>query len=199
MPLTPSSIQISPPALGRLNRQIRHMTAPSPHRPFRASKRPARATGQPSGPSPACARANCGTGSMSMAPAISPPMTNLAKDFRAALAESFSLARPEIVTEQISEDGTRKWLLRTGARHRIRDRLHPGRRPRHALRLLPGRLHAQLPLLPHRHAEAGQESHALRNRRPADGGARRARRLAVHRSASRKSGCRFSVRTRDHQ
>ena len=25
----------------------------------------------------------------------------------------FSLARPEIVTEQISEDGTRKWLLRT--------------------------------------------------------------------------------------
>jgi len=39
-------------------------------------------------------------------------MTNLAKDFRALLAEKFSLARPQIVTEQISEDGTRKWLLR---------------------------------------------------------------------------------------
>ena len=41
-------------------------------------------------------------------------MTNLAKDFRAQMAETFSLARPQIVTEQISEDGTRKWLLRTG-------------------------------------------------------------------------------------
>jgi 23S rRNA (adenine2503-C2)-methyltransferase len=39
-------------------------------------------------------------------------MTNLAKDFRALAAERFSLARPEIVTEQISTDGTRKWLLR---------------------------------------------------------------------------------------
>src|SRR5262245_57916147 len=41
-------------------------------------------------------------------------MTNLAKDFRTSIAETFSLARPEIVTEQISQDGTRKWLLRTG-------------------------------------------------------------------------------------
>jgi 23S rRNA (adenine2503-C2)-methyltransferase len=41
-------------------------------------------------------------------------MTNLAKDFRGFMAERFSLARPEIVTEQVSEDGTRKWLLRTG-------------------------------------------------------------------------------------
>jgi 23S rRNA (adenine2503-C2)-methyltransferase len=43
-----------------------------------------------------------------------PAMTNLAKDFRSRMAEGFSLARPEIVTEQISEDGTRKWLLKTG-------------------------------------------------------------------------------------
>ena len=41
-------------------------------------------------------------------------MTNLAKDFRADMAPQFSLARPEIVTEQISSDGTRKWLLRSG-------------------------------------------------------------------------------------
>ena len=40
-------------------------------------------------------------------------MTNLAKEFRALAAERFALARPEIVTEQISNDGTRKWLLRT--------------------------------------------------------------------------------------
>ncbi len=40
-------------------------------------------------------------------------MTNLAKDFRGRMSERFTLARPEIVTEQISNDGTRKWLLRT--------------------------------------------------------------------------------------
>ena len=42
-------------------------------------------------------------------------MSNLAKDFRALLENSFTLARPEIVTAQVSEDGTRKWLLKTGA------------------------------------------------------------------------------------
>ena len=41
-------------------------------------------------------------------------MTNLAKDFRAQMADHFTLERPGIVTEQISSDGTRKWLLRTG-------------------------------------------------------------------------------------
>jgi 23S rRNA (adenine2503-C2)-methyltransferase len=39
-------------------------------------------------------------------------MTNIAKEFRAELDASFTLARPEIVTEQVSSDGTRKWLLR---------------------------------------------------------------------------------------
>jgi 23S rRNA (adenine2503-C2)-methyltransferase len=39
-------------------------------------------------------------------------MTTLAKDLRAALAERFTLARPEVAAEQISVDGTRKWLLR---------------------------------------------------------------------------------------
>jgi 23S rRNA (adenine2503-C2)-methyltransferase len=39
-------------------------------------------------------------------------MTDIAKDLRGELAESFDLMRPEIVTEQISVDGTRKWLLR---------------------------------------------------------------------------------------
>ena len=39
-------------------------------------------------------------------------MTNVSKDLRALLGEKFSIARPEIVEEQISNDGTRKWLLR---------------------------------------------------------------------------------------
>jgi 23S rRNA (adenine2503-C2)-methyltransferase len=40
------------------------------------------------------------------------PMTDIAKELRAELAQNFTLARPEIVTEQVSSDGTRKWLLR---------------------------------------------------------------------------------------
>jgi 23S rRNA (adenine2503-C2)-methyltransferase len=39
-------------------------------------------------------------------------MTDIAKELRAELAARFTLARPEIVTEQVSVDGTRKWLLR---------------------------------------------------------------------------------------
>ncbi len=39
-------------------------------------------------------------------------MTNIGKDLRSALEGAFALARPEIVTEQVSTDGTRKWLLR---------------------------------------------------------------------------------------
>jgi len=39
-------------------------------------------------------------------------MLNVSKDMRAVLAEHFTLARPEIVSEQISVDGTRKWLIR---------------------------------------------------------------------------------------
>jgi 23S rRNA (adenine2503-C2)-methyltransferase len=39
-------------------------------------------------------------------------MTNIAKPLRDQLSERFTLARPEIVAEQVSQDGTRKWLLR---------------------------------------------------------------------------------------
>jgi len=39
-------------------------------------------------------------------------MTSVSKELRAILAERFTLVRPEIVAEQVSVDGTRKWLLR---------------------------------------------------------------------------------------
>ena len=39
-------------------------------------------------------------------------MTNVAKDMREMLKRHFTIARPEVVEEQISGDGTRKWLLR---------------------------------------------------------------------------------------
>ncbi len=39
-------------------------------------------------------------------------MTDVGKELRTKLAGTYSLARPEIVAEQVSVDGTRKWLLR---------------------------------------------------------------------------------------
>ena len=39
-------------------------------------------------------------------------MTSVSKDLRALLAEHYTLDRPEVVAEQVSVDGTRKWLMR---------------------------------------------------------------------------------------
>ena len=49
-------------------------------------------------------------------------MTSVSKELRAALAEKFTLGRPDIVAEQVSVDGTRKWLLRLPSEN-------PGERP----------------------------------------------------------------------
>jgi 23S rRNA (adenine2503-C2)-methyltransferase len=38
-------------------------------------------------------------------------MSSVSKQLRAKLAEHFTLERPEIVVEQVSADGTRKWLI----------------------------------------------------------------------------------------
>src|SRR6202165_5624765 len=48
-------------------------------------------------------------------------MTNVAKELRARLTESYTLDRPEVAIEQVSSDGTRKWLLRLAGA--------PGERP----------------------------------------------------------------------
>jgi 23S rRNA (adenine2503-C2)-methyltransferase len=39
-------------------------------------------------------------------------MSNVGKALRGALAEAYTLDRPEVVSEQVSKDGTRKWLIR---------------------------------------------------------------------------------------
>ena len=39
-------------------------------------------------------------------------MTSISRSMRDELAASFTVARPEVVAEQVSADGTRKWLLR---------------------------------------------------------------------------------------
>ena len=44
-------------------------------------------------------------------------MTNVSKALRIELDKHFTVDRPEVVAEQISEDGTRKWLLRLPSGH----------------------------------------------------------------------------------
>ncbi len=46
-------------------------------------------------------------------------MTNLSKDFRAQLAQHFVVEVPEVVTKQVSEDGTRKYLVRIAGGHEV--------------------------------------------------------------------------------
>ncbi len=46
-------------------------------------------------------------------------MTNLSKDYRAMLAETFVIELPEVVTRQISDDGTRKYLVRIAGGHEV--------------------------------------------------------------------------------
>ena len=46
-------------------------------------------------------------------------MTNLAKAYRAQLAEAFVIAVPEVVSRQVSADGTRKYLVRIAGGHEV--------------------------------------------------------------------------------
>jgi 23S rRNA (adenine2503-C2)-methyltransferase len=48
-----------------------------------------------------------------------PAMRNIARPLLERLAEGCTLARPEAVAEQLSADGTRKWLLRMAPAHRF--------------------------------------------------------------------------------
>lgn len=46
-------------------------------------------------------------------------MSNLAKDYRALLAEHFVIEVPQVVTRQVSADGTRKYLVRIAGGHEV--------------------------------------------------------------------------------
>lgn len=46
-------------------------------------------------------------------------MTNLSKAFRAELTEAFVIEIPEVVSKQVSTDGTRKWLVRIAGGHEV--------------------------------------------------------------------------------
>jgi len=46
-------------------------------------------------------------------------MTNLAKPYRELLADNFVVEIPEVVSKQVSEDGTRKYLVRIAGGHEV--------------------------------------------------------------------------------
>ena len=46
-------------------------------------------------------------------------MTNLSKDYRALLTENFVITLPEVVSKQVSVDGTRKYLVRIAGGHEV--------------------------------------------------------------------------------
>ena len=46
-------------------------------------------------------------------------MTNLAKEYRARLAEHFVIEVPEVVSREVSADGTRKYLVRIAGGHEV--------------------------------------------------------------------------------
>ena len=46
-------------------------------------------------------------------------MTNLSKAYRAELAETFIISTPEVVSRQVSADGTRKYLVRIAGGHEV--------------------------------------------------------------------------------
>ena len=149
-----------------------------------------RACGVPNARS-ACACSSSGTGSMCAASTDFAAMLNISRDLRAALAERF--------TDRPAGDRRRTDL---GRRHpqmaaalsaarrrqagRDRDRLHSRGRPRHAVHLEPGRLHADLLLLPHRHPEAGAQPDGRGNPVAAAARPRPARRFSRPRHAGRR-------------
>ena len=46
-------------------------------------------------------------------------MTNLSKDYRAMLARTFVISLPEVVSRQVSADGTRKYLVKIAGGHEV--------------------------------------------------------------------------------
>ena len=85
------------------------------------------------------------------------------------------------------------------ARAGDRDGLHPRGRPRHAVHLEPGRLHAHLLVLPHRHAAAGAQPRGRGDRRPDPARPRPHRRLAGRRRRRRTARSLPASGAQDHQ
>jgi 23S rRNA (adenine2503-C2)-methyltransferase len=104
-------------------------------------------------------------------------MTNLAKDYRALLAENFVIACPRSSPARSAPTARASTWSASPAGTRSRRSTSP-RRTAARCASRPGRLHADLFLLPHRHAEAGPQPDGGRDRGPGHAGARRSGRMA---------------------
>ncbi len=125
-------------------------------------------------------------------------MTDIAKELRAELAEPFH----PCAARRSSPSRSRSTARANGCcalrrRQGGGDRLHPRSGSRHAVHFEPGRLHAHLHLLPHRHAEARAQSDRRRDRRPDHARARSHRRLAGRHG--RRHARTSRLRAQDHQ
>ncbi len=107
-------------------------------------------------------------------------MSRIARPLQEKLAERFVIGRPVVATEQTSTRRDAQVAVplprRAGGGDRLHPRPHAG--PRRRLHQQPGRLHPVLPVLPHRHADAGAQPGRGRDRGPVHGRARRLRRVA---------------------
>ena len=110
-------------------------------------------------------------------------MTNLSKTYRAELAEKFVIEIPEIVSKQVSADGTRKYLVRIAGGHEVETVYIPEADRGTLCISVAGRLHADLFVLPHRHPKTGAQPDRGRDRRPGHAGPRRSGRMAGTRRA----------------
>ena len=87
-------------------------------------------------------------------------MTSLSKAFRARLAESFVVRRPDVVQDLQSSDGTRKWLLRFTDGQEVETVYIPEEDRGTLCVSQPGRLYPDLPLLQYGHAATGPQPRA---------------------------------------
>ena len=102
---------------------------------------------------------------------------------RAARRARARCSRREIVSVQRSADGTAQVAAARRCRAGVRDGLHPGDRPRHAVHLLAGRLRARLLVLLDRAAGLQPQPDHRRDRRP---GLARAKLAELRRSQARR-------------
>ena len=122
-------------------------------------------------------------------------MRNIARPLLDRLAERFTLERPEIVAEQVSADGTRKWLLRFAPARRStrapRSNASIFRNPTAGTLCVSSQVGCTLncSLLPYRHDAARAQSDGGRDRRPGSRRPRPARRFSG-RGSSRQTGSR---------
>ena len=86
-------------------------------------------------------------------------MTTLSKKVRAQLGQTFSIKRPTVSEKQTSIDGTIKWLLEFEDGAKTETVFIPEEDKGHIMHIVSGRVHAQLLILPHGHADLSEIFH----------------------------------------